>query len=604
MNTQIPTPDNANPKEEKVLLVIEHNKLISFYQEGKYEEACQFIIDTLKHFEKTLYITISQDIQHVINGFISSLFYILVQEKFRIPNKYSVAMITTSHLLANVIAMSAYRTADSIIQHLMNQEGNLVKLLMVYTCQTKAVLDPAKLFDAQPILASSWWQNYQTAPAGSLTEEMHKNMTGQLITPPKNFTLINALTSPLYFQSTYFTSNAKERPIKEMFNRELQKLVKNQRPIKSYPEKKKIALISGRWQPTTAVYKSLYPMIAELAKTYDITLIQFGENEDQIEKSAFKRVKKVTLKEDNKTMDLRSIELNGFQLAYFADIGMNSESPYLSNVQVAPIMVTAYGHPVSTFGSKIDYFIGGQEVEDASLAEQNYSERLVLMPGIASIPVDPKYKRNNKPKKEFIINCCWTAAKINYPMLSMLREIHTRANISVKFAFYPSWTVGRYNNAVPLQRLMHDILPGCIEIHLDKKYHEYLELLERGSFSLDSYPFGGYNTVVDNMFVGLPVVAIEGGQFYNRAASALLRRVGLDKCITQNTNQCLETALQLINNPEILEERVKHVESLDVLRTKLLEAPEPKGFVRTIDYLIENHDRLKAENSKSPIIIN
>ena len=604
MNTPIATPDNAIPQEEQVALVIEHSKLISFYQEGKYEEACQLIIDTLKHFEKTLYITLSQEIQHEIDGFVSSLFYILVQEKFRIPNKYALAIITTSHILANIIAMSSYRTADSIVNHLINQEGNLVKLLMVYTCQTKAVLNPSKLFDAQPALTSVWWQNYQTAPAGSLTAEMHKNMTGQLITPPQDFTLMNALTAPIYFQCTYFTPDARERPIKEMYNRELQKLVKEQRPIKSYPEKKKIALISGRWQSTTAVYKSLYPMVAELAKTYDITLIQFGENEDQIERSAFKRVKKVTFKEGNKTMDLRSIELNGFQLAYFADIGMNSESPYLSNVQVAPIMATAYGHPVSTFGSKIDYFIGGQEVEDASLAEQNYSERLVLMPGIASIPVDPKYKRNNKPKKEFIINCCWTAAKINYPMLSLLRGIKEKSNIPIKFAFYPSWTVGRYNNAIPLQRLINDILPGCVEIHLDKKYHEYLELLERGSFSLDSYPFGGYNTVVDNMFVGLPVVAIEGGQFYNRAASALLRRVGLDKCITKDINQCLETAVQLINNPDILEERAKHVESLDTLRTKLLDAPEPEGFVRTIDYLIENHDRLKAENSRTPIIIN
>ncbi len=63
MNTPIATPDNAIPQEEQVALVIEHSKLISFYQEGKYEEACQLIIDTLKHFEKTLYITLSQEIQ-------------------------------------------------------------------------------------------------------------------------------------------------------------------------------------------------------------------------------------------------------------------------------------------------------------------------------------------------------------------------------------------------------------------------------------------------------------------------------------------------------------------------------------------------------------
>lgn len=600
MNTQ----NDSTPKEPKEELTIEHQKILKAYSDGQYEEVCQFIIDQLKHFEKTLYINLSKDIQGAIDDFVSAVFYVLVQEKFRVPNQYAMAMITTSHLLANVIAMSSYRTADSIVNHLINQEGNLVKLLMVYTCQTKAILNPAKLFDAQPMLASMWWQNYQTAPAGSLTEAMHKNMTGQFVTPPEKFTLANAQTAPLYFQCTYFTPDAKERPIKEMYNRELQRLVKEQAPIKSYPENKKIALISGRWQATTAVYKSLYPMIAELAKTYDITLIHFGDNEEQIEKSAFKRLKKVTFKEGIKTMDLRSIELNGFQLAYFADIGMNTESPYLSNVQIAPIMATAYGHPVSTFGSKVDYFIGGQEVEDASKAQENYSERLVLMPGIASIPVNPNYKRNNKPKKEFIINCCWTAAKINYPMLTALRKIKDQANVPVKFAFYPSWTVGRYNNAVPLQRMMHDILPDCVEIHLDKKYQEYLELLERGSLSLDSYPFGGYNTVMDNMFCGIPVIAIEGGQFYNRVASASLRRVGLDKCITSSIDYMVDAAVQLINNPLALAERVSHLCPVEDLYKKVLNTAEPAGFVRTIDYLIENHDALKAENSNEPIIIN
>ncbi len=584
--------------------VVDSKELIKWYNEGKYEEICKVIIDVLKHFEQILYITISKEVQVIIDDFVSVLFYLLAQEKFRIPNNYSVALLTTAHLLANVIAMSAYKTADSIVAHLMNQDGNLVKLLMVYSCYTKAVMNPDKLFEAQPLLASLWWQNYQTASAGSLTEDMHYNMTGQLKKVPENFRLFNAQTSPLYFQCTYYTPDSTERPIKEMFNQELQKLTAKQNPIKSYPEKKKIALISGRWQSTTAVYKSLYPMIAELAKTYDITLIHFGEHDDQIERSAFKRIKKVTLKEDHKSMDLRAIELNGFQLAYFADIGMNTESPYLSNVQVAPIMVTAYGHPVSTFGSKVDYFIGGQEVEDASLAQQNYSERLVLMPGIASVPVDPKYTRNNKPKDKFIINCCWTAAKINYPMLILLRDVLRDANKEVHIAFYPSWTVGRYNNAVPLQRYLQDILPGRVAIHLDKPYHDYLGMLEQGSIALDSHPFGGYNTIIDNLFVGVPVVAIEGGQFYNRVASASLRRVDLDNLITHNYEECKQTLLRLINQPDKLAEATSKLESLDTLHTKLLHTPEPEGFVRTIDYLIENHDKLKAEGSMEPIIIN
>jgi starch synthase len=38
------------------------------------------------------------------------------------------------------------------------------------------------------------------------------------------------------------------------------------------------------------------------------------------------------------------------------DIGMNVESRFLSNLRLAPAQVTTNSHPVSTFGSKIDFF--------------------------------------------------------------------------------------------------------------------------------------------------------------------------------------------------------------------------------------------------------
>jgi hypothetical protein len=44
-----------------------------------------------------------------------------------------------------------------------------------------------------------------------------------------------------------------------------------------------------------------------------------------------------------------------------------------SNLRLAPVQVTTYGHSSSTHGSAIDYFIGGEEVEywreDAAVAQ-------------------------------------------------------------------------------------------------------------------------------------------------------------------------------------------------------------------------------------------
>jgi hypothetical protein len=45
------------------------------------------------------------------------------------------------------------------------------------------------------------------------------------------------------------------------------------------------------------------------------------------------------------------------------------------------LLAAGYGHPVSTFGGEIDYFIGSAAAELPERATQFYSERLVLMPG-------------------------------------------------------------------------------------------------------------------------------------------------------------------------------------------------------------------------------
>jgi predicted O-linked N-acetylglucosamine transferase (SPINDLY family) len=39
-------------------------------------------------------------------------------------------------------------------------------------------------------------------------------------------------------------------------------------------------------------------------------------------------------------------------------------------------------------------------------------------------------------------------------------------------------------------------------------YVKYMQALESCHFSLDSYPFGGYNTVLESLWCGLPFVAL------------------------------------------------------------------------------------------------
>jgi predicted O-linked N-acetylglucosamine transferase (SPINDLY family) len=271
-------------------------------------------------------------------------------------------------------------------------------------------------------------------------------------------------------------------------------------------------------------------------------------------------------------------------------------------MQVAPIMATGYGHPVSTFGSRVDYFIGGLDSEIPELATINYSERLVLIPGIGAHPVFPNYKRKIPQPQEFIINCCWTAPKINYPMLMALREIKQRASRPVKFQFFPSWTISRYQSSIPFLRSIDTFFEGSSTVYFDTPYQQYLEYLENGRFTLDSYPFGGYNTIVDSLFVGCPVVTLEGTRFFNRASSALMRKVNLSQLITTCRADYINKALELIDNPQGLQSLRDAVTAID-MKALLVDTEEPMYFANAVDYLIQHHSELKQSKTREPLIL-
>jgi hypothetical protein len=192
------------------------------------------------------------------------------------------------------------------------------------------------------------------------------------------------------------------------------------------------------------------------------------------------------------------------------------------------------------------------------------------------------------------INCCWTTSKINWPMLKMLQNV-LYARPDVHYQFFPSWTSTRYNNFIILNRELNEIFKGHVSIYPDLPYHDYLAKMEQGTLTIDSHPFGGYNTVVDSFFVGCPVVTIEGDKFYNRASTALCRRVGLDLC-TKSIAECESMIVRVLNScptlfsePSELEVARGKLADVGRLRKLLIDTDETQYFVKAIDYIIENH---------------
>lgn len=595
----MPATLNETPESRRPPLV-DKKALLLLYQQKRFDSLAEWMLQICMHFDTVHYTELSIEDRLRVDDIASMFMFLLTQEDFLLPDRFLSIFCNIGHLIANIFCISSYGSTDSLVAHLGRQKQNLVKILSTYTVLNKPIIPMDVLFNASPPLASIWWLNYQTSAAGSTTAELHERITKQFTNLPPKYTMCDFRVAPLYFNCSYYTYNGEDRQVKEMLNAGV-RAIANVHTVRNTPNPRSVAILTGKWQPNTAVYKSMSPYLKDLAENFDLTLVHYGKHVEFMELKSFKKVCEVKAIKDRSGCDVSSIINNDFAFAYFMDVGMCEESVYLANMRIAPIMATGYGHPVSTFGSNVDYFFGGVECERADLAVENYSERLVLLPGLGAHPVYPNYKRTNPSKEQFIINCPWTTSKINWPMLEVLRNVIARAKREVCILFCPSWTMNRYNATIQFITNLRAIFGKNFKVLYDKPYHEYLAELEKGSLALDSFPFGGYNTIVDSFFVGVPVVSIEGTRFYNRASSALLRKVGLGSLITDSLQTCEDKLVELVNTPELLAEMRKPLESDERLQELLIHTPEPASFTRAIKHLIANHENLKG--GTSPIYI-
>jgi hypothetical protein len=582
-------------------------ELMNLYIGKKYGDLSQRLVDVLLFLEKkrTTFLKIPPNAQHFFNVFVESFLYFFTREDFLIPENHARTYILLNHVISNIVAISDFRNTDPQIKILLNQNNNLVKILALYSRRNEVSIDYKIIFNANPQSSSLWYWTYFIGNTVTRTnyENMRRHMDYMDAIGNNLGTIPSLYISEPYFRATYADPDA-DTKIKGKMNEIIQNNFKGVR-INNQPDRKKIAVISGRWFPTSAVYKTQYDYLKALAEEYDLTLITLTIRRENIDASLFREVRHIDINQRTGNLNVAPILDNNFCLVYYPDVGIHPESIYLSNLRIAPIQVTQYGHPVSTFGSEVDYFIGGYDTEVIEKASENYSERLVLIPGIGQIPVYPNYEPQNikKQREELIVFCTWSGPKINYPMLVNLKEIAQKANKPVLFRFFTVGDLDRWNSFAPTVKEIASILgENNIEVLPNKSYKKYMALIEESDISLDAYPFGGCNTIVDALYLRKPVVSFEGSKAYGRLATGLLKKLKLDELISRSSEEYVAKAVQLINDDEYRSRLQKKISKIDMMK-KLFNKDDARYFRKAIDYLIENHEELKRDGSREPIVI-
>lgn len=78
----------------------------------------------------------------------------------------------------------------------------------------------------------------------------------------------------------------------------------------------------------------------------------------------------------------------------------------------------------------------------------------------------------------------------------------------------------------------------------------YLESYNQIDICLDTYPYTGTTTTVDTLWMGVPVVSLEGFSIHQRASAAVLRHAGCDRWVAQSDDQFVAIACEIASNPD------------------------------------------------------
>jgi predicted O-linked N-acetylglucosamine transferase (SPINDLY family) len=114
-----------------------------------------------------------------------------------------------------------------------------------------------------------------------------------------------------------------------------------------------------------------------------------------------------------------------------------------------------------------------------------------------------------------------------------------------------------------------------------------MENAEMHDFSINSFPFGCYNVLIESLYMGLPFLSLVGDRFYNRAGMWLNEQIDMDENNFTDPQGLIAKAAELITNPDALKKQREHLAALD-LKEKLFTL-KGEHFLEAVEFILANH---------------
>lgn len=224
----------------------------------------------------------------------------------------------------------------------------------------------------------------------------------------------------------------------------------------------------------------------------------------------------------------------------------------------APVQVSYLGYPNTTGLAAMDYRLT-DEVADPQGKDPGYTERLLRLPkGFLCYgpPLDTPdvAPRPSKAAGRITFASFNNLAKVNEPVIGAWAAILNAVPGSQLWlknrAFADASVRRRYLDlfarfGVDAERLR---MSGWTP---DNRSH--LELYNEVDIALDTFPYNGTTTTCEALWMGVPVVTLEGDRHAGRVGKSIVHRLGLDALCAPGVDEYVSLAVRLAGRPEKLD---------------------------------------------------
>ena len=265
----------------------------------------------------------------------------------------------------------------------------------------------------------------------------------------------------------------------------------------------------------------------------------------------------------------------------YPDIGMDPKVQILAALHLAPLQMTALGHPVTSGFDSIHLFLSSELMEPPE-ADSHYSEELVRLPNLgvnyAKPPTtDPTEGENGgRGHPDAPTFLC---AQSLFKLLPVVDELCVRLAREIGRCRF--WFIGAAGEA--FARAFRERIAAAFSsagldaanyVHVFPRLSqaEFYAVNRAADVGLDAFGWSGFNSTMEATACGLPVVTAPGRTLRARHTAACHRRIGLDDLVAPDLEAYVGRAASLASSREL---RRAVAAELDARHARLFDDAEP-----------------------------